>query len=319
MSLEEQITIKGEYPLKGVITVPAEQSETYPAILILSGSGPTDRDGNVPKKRLFINMYNQLADELTEAGFLTLRYDKRGAGQSGGDFYTTGMWDLVDDAGHALAFLKQNPKVDKERIILLGHSEGCIIATALNEREPVNGIILSSGAAENIEEALKFQRESAYRELLKKTGLLGWLVRTFKLIDRSEKKAQKIFDQMISSNQDMIRIQLVAKMNAKWFREHFAYDVMKGMSHIRCPVLAITGDKDIQVYPQNVAKVPDLIRGEAEAHVIQDMNHVLREQKKEISILKAVKEYKKQANDPLHPVFIETVKNWVVRNFQKES
>lgn len=68
MSLEEQITIKGEYPLKGVITVPAEQSETYPAILILSGSGPTDRDGNVPKKRLFINMYNQLADELTEAG-----------------------------------------------------------------------------------------------------------------------------------------------------------------------------------------------------------------------------------------------------------
>ncbi|WP_199426637.1 alpha/beta hydrolase family protein [Thermaerobacillus caldiproteolyticus] len=126
------------------------KKQNYPAVLILSGSGPLNRDGNDAKGKLQLNLYKQLASFITSLGFITLRYDKRGIGESEGDYFSAGMWDLVHDAKSAVQFLKNHPSVDDQRIIVLGHSEGTTLAVALNTIERIHGLILLSGAGERL-------------------------------------------------------------------------------------------------------------------------------------------------------------------------
>lgn len=314
---EEQVEIKGKVLLKGTLSIPETTEEKAPAVLIIAGSGPGNRDGNIPKAKLNLNMYKMFADQFTDVGFISLRYDKRGVGESEGDLDRAGMWDLVDDAESALQFLKSHENVDHNRIVVLGHSEGCMLATALNEREKVSGLILLAGAAETIEEATKRQRELAYKEINSKKGFQGWLIKKLKVTEKAEKNTKKMFDKIVASDKDTIRVQIIAKMPAKWFREHFKYDLFGAMEKITCPVLAITGSKDIQATPEKVYDVPKLVKGPTEVHVIDGMSHVLREQKGDISITKIKKAYQDQSRLPLHPELIEKIITWLKNEFTK--
>jgi uncharacterized protein len=154
--IEEEVTIKGKYPLAATLGIPVGEG-FFPAVVIVAGSGTGDRDGNIKKAKFMPNMYRDLAHLLGEQGFVTLRADKRGTGKSGGDFITTGMHDLVDDILSLAAYLEEHPKV--ERVILLGHSEGCTLITAANAKHPVDGLIFLSGGAESLNDALKRQRD----------------------------------------------------------------------------------------------------------------------------------------------------------------
>lgn len=263
-------------------------------------------------------MYKLIADALAEAGIISLRYDKRGVGESEGDLTKAGMWDLVDDAESALQYLKNHPSVDRERVLVLGHSEGTMLATALNERNPVAGLILLAGAADTLEDATKYQRELVYEELRKETGFKGWLIRKLNVIEKAEAKAQKIFTKIYDSDKDVIRVQLVAKMPAKWFREHHRFDLYGAMGKIECPVLAINGSKDVQTRLENVFKVPELVAGPTEVHVIEGMNHILREQKIDFPMQKIKKAYQAQSGTALHPELMIIVTNWINKVYNKE-
>ena len=116
---EKQIIINSEYDLSATLTLPEDGKEKHPAILIISGSGPGDLDGNF--KKLKVNIYKYLAEYLTSIGFVTLRYDKRGVGTSKGEFNSTGMHDLIFDIQSNVDYLKTQSFVDSEKIILLGH------------------------------------------------------------------------------------------------------------------------------------------------------------------------------------------------------
>jgi uncharacterized protein len=88
--------------LNGTLALPDYSQEKYPAVLIIQGSGKLDRDGNDSKGKFKLNLYKQLAQFVASLGFITLRYDNRGVGQSEGDYIAAGMWDLVHDAQNAI-------------------------------------------------------------------------------------------------------------------------------------------------------------------------------------------------------------------------
>lgn len=116
-----------------------------PAALLISGSGPIDRDSNA--KRLPIGVMGQLAAHLGANGVTSLRYDKRGVGESEGDYRSSGFYDNVDDAAAAIEALRARPEVDADRVVVIGHSEGALIASTLAADERLAGVALLAGAA----------------------------------------------------------------------------------------------------------------------------------------------------------------------------
>ena len=147
---EYEVAINSEFTLQGTITKPKADGK-YAAVVIIAGSGEIDRDGMIVPLKLESNIYKGLAHVMARLGVVTLRFDKRGVGKSEGEFLKTGMWDLVSDIEATIKYLKEQPFVDPENIILAGHSEGCMLATVVNARTPVNGLILLTGAAESLE------------------------------------------------------------------------------------------------------------------------------------------------------------------------
>lgn len=303
---------KTTYTTNGTLTIPNDVRTTYPAALIISGSGKGDRDGNIKKVKM--NIYKDLAEFLTSKGFITLRYDKRGTHQSGGNFHETGLSDLIDDAVQCVKFLQNHPKVDREKILILGHSEGSLIAPAVHKKVPVSGLILLAGAAEPSKDLTPRQSEKAYEEMNETKGLKGWLFRTLNVTEKARKQNEKIFQKVVDSDKAVMRVKGI-KLNAKWLRETLSYNVCDYLEEVTCPVLAITGEKDLQVPPDHARLIAEKVQGEAEWHIISDMNHMLRTYKGDHTMLGLMKEYKTQLNQPIDSELFEKMDAWLEKYY----
>ncbi|MFE9077773.1 alpha/beta hydrolase family protein [Bacillus mobilis] len=310
---EYEVAINSEYTLHGTITKPKADGK-YAAVVIIAGSGEIDRDGMIVPLKLASNIYKDLAHVIARLGVVTLRFDKRGVGKSEGEFQKTGMWDLVNDIEAMITYVKEQPFVDPENIILAGHSEGCMLATVVNARTPVNGLILLTGAAESLEEATKRQREIIYKELKEQKGIKGKLMRLLNIEKRGEKQAQKATEKMINSKKDIVKIGF-KPMNAKWFREHFQHDIYKDLQQVTCPVLAIAGDKDFQANPEKAKRIGDYVQGDSEVHVIKNMDHTLKYFEGDFKALQFKKIYAEGADKPLHPELEGIIVNWMDARF----
>lgn len=310
---EYEVAINSEFTLQGTITKPKADGK-YAAVVIIAGSGEIDRDGTIVPLKLESNIYKDLAHVIARLGVVTLRFDKRGVGKSDGEILKTGMWDLVSDIEAMITYLKAQPFVDPENIILAGHSEGCMLATVVNARTPVNGLILLTGAAESLEEATKRQREIIYKELKEQKGIKGKLMRLLNIEKRGEKQAQKATEKMINSKKDIVKIGF-KPMNAKWFREHFQHDIYKDLQQVTCPVLAIAGDKDFQANPEKAKRIGDYVQGDSEVHVIKNMDHTLKYFEGDFKALEFKKIYAEGADKPLHPELEEIIANWMDTRF----
>lgn len=308
MSKNLEVMIQGAFRLSGTLTIPNEERPLFPAVLIVAGSGKADRDGNI--KKLQANMYKGLAEFLTDKGFITLRYDKRGTYKSEGNFLETGLNDLIDDAAACVQFLQSQPNVDKEKIFILGHSEGALIAPAVHKKKPVSGLILLAGAASSNLELLPLQTERAYAEMNQARGLKGWVVRKLRVTEKARKQNQKLFAKIASSQKAVMRVQGV-KMNAKWLRETIHYNVCDYLQEVACPVLAVTGEKDVQVPPEDAKRIAELVQGEAEWKIIPNMNHILRPFEGYHTMLGIMKEYKPLAAQPICRELLETIEKWL--------
>src|SRR3954453_5004734 len=126
--VDRPLHLPGEHPLNVTLTLP-DHGLPAPAVLIASGSGPLDRDSN--HRRARFDVARQVAHALAAGGLASLRYDKRGVGESPGDWRRAGLYDNVDDLGAALDTPVARPEVDPARVLLAGHSEGAILAAAL--------------------------------------------------------------------------------------------------------------------------------------------------------------------------------------------
>lgn len=127
--------------LAGTLTLPRTPGP-HPAIVLIPGSGEVDRDGSLFGHQF----YFVLADDLTRRGFAVLRGDKRGVGQSGGDFASATSLDFAADIGVGVAFLRSRPEVDGGRIGLVGHSEGALVGSIVAARDPgIAFLVLMAG------------------------------------------------------------------------------------------------------------------------------------------------------------------------------
>lgn len=302
--LEEEIKFKSNtIELAGTLTLP-DADGTFPAVLLIAGSGPVDRNENV--KKMKINAFFDISHYLAQNGIASLRYDKRGIGQSEGDHWTTGFYDLVQDAHAALEFLKQQKNIQPNRIFILGHSEGSMIATRLaGIGAEVAGIMLIAGPAQSGEDILKWQALQVINGI---KGFNGIIIKIFQKFHYDfSKKQQKAIDKIKNSKKDCYKEKHLIKVPAKWFREFFAYNPADDFPKIKIPVLAITGSKDIQVDPADLEKMANLIKSPFEYHVIENMTHMLRVEEDEASISK----YKKEIKRPIEPELLKLVLDWL--------
>jgi uncharacterized protein len=315
---EKHISIESHVMIKGTLSFPESMEGKAPAILIIPGTGTVDRNGKVNAK-VDLKIYRQLAVLLTSLGFVTLRYDKRGVGESEGDYYKTGLWDLVDDAIAAIQFLKRLPEVDPKRVLVVGHSEGSTLGTAVAAREPLAGLVLLAGAVERLTEALVRQRQIARMDILNGKGFQASLLRLLGLHNKIETQAQKLNEKVLNSTEDTIR-QGFAKLNAKWFREHYAYNVREDLKKVTCPVLAITGNRDIQADPEAIKNLPLYVNvPNTKYFVIENMNHSLKYQANMSSMFTAKKDMLADSDSPFHPELVEVLEKWLSAYVQEKE
>lgn len=299
--IEENITFtSGLIVLAGTLTLPSNAGK-FPAVLLIPGSGPINRDEN--HKKLKLNVFNALANTLANQGIAALRYDKRGIGQSSGNFFTASFRDNISDAEAALAFMRTQEHINPHKLFLIGHSEGAFIATHLARKDQkLAGTVLLAGAARNVEEVLKWQLP----EILKTFS--PWKKFLLRMLPINPEKSQKkFFDKIKNTNEPVIKIRLFKKINAAWFREILKYNPANDFPKITTPVLAITGKKDIQVPCCDLETMKVLMTASIETHAIDDLTHILRKDVKNASIL----HYKALAKLPLDEELLNILIKWL--------
>lgn len=306
------IQIQSEFMIEAKLCTPS--TKTSKLFIIISGSGNGDMDGNL--KRIKPNMYQLLSDELIKSGFATLRYNKRGIGASEGNFHETGLQDFLVDLDACVTYARNT--LQYKEIYLLGHSEGCMIATLYSKDHDIEGMILLSGAGIALKSAILEQTQSIIEEISVLKGFKGKLLRLLVKEKSLVKKQTKLFKKFTDSDKDMVRVQFF-KMPAKWFREHFAYndeDFLTILRDTKIPVLAITGSKDVQANPIDLDNLETLQNSFIETNKAIEMDHLLRTFTGTKTILNLKKQYKKDVKKPLSEELLGAIAMWTNKHIK---
>ncbi|GHH29513.1 alpha/beta hydrolase [Lentzea cavernae] len=294
-----EITLdSGGHTLHGTLTLPPGPGP-HPAALCLPGSGKVDRDSNAGRVRMDLGV--PLAQALARQGIASLRYDRRGVGASPGDWRAAGFLDNRADAALALRTLRARPEIRPDAVGVLGHSEGAVHAMGLGAHERPAAVVLLAGYARTGKEALLWQAGRVagtlprpIRPLLPLLGRIG--LRQLAALE--------------ATTTDVARVG-GARVNARWWREQLAYDPRADLSGITAPVLAITGDKDLQVDPGDLDVVASLVPG-AEIRLVPDLTHVLRRDAK----APALTSYSRLLRQPVDSELLAEVALWLAQRLR---
>jgi len=288
----------GSLSLEGTLTTP--HTSPGPAALLISGSGPIDRNSN--SQHLAINIMGELATHLEASGIASLRYDKRGIGNSDGDYLASGLHDNIADAQAALVALRSRPEVDPGQLFVIGHSEGAIIASDLAGDSQLAGVVLLAGTAQNGRDLLTWQTAQIASTLPKPVQYLT------KLVGRDLQRIQsKRLARIERTHEDVVRIRF-AKLNAKWLREFMAYESIDALHHAKVPILAITGSKDLQVNPADINLIKQAVPTPFTGHIVDDLTHLLRTETGPATL----RTYKNQARRPIDQSVATMITDWMV-------
>ncbi len=247
----------GTYSLFGSLMVPPSK-EKIPVILIIPGSGPTDRNGNNPYG-LSTDSYRLLARELYKAGIASLRFDKRGVGKSQPalpDESRLVIDTYVFDAGKWFDLLRKDPRFSS--IIILGHSEGALIGSISANFQRADGFISVSG--------MGFPADTIIlKQIAAQSPALADTAR--EIINHIKK------DEPFHTNEYLSPIFRPAV--ALYLKSWFSFSPAVELSLVRCPVLIIQGSRDLQASMED-ARILAAARPQSKLVVIPDMNHVLK-------------------------------------------
>jgi uncharacterized protein len=304
MNTEEVRFDAGGCPLAGTFV---EADHAVAAALLLPGSGKSDRDSNARLpfgQVLRIGVSKAIADALEPAGVSSLRYDKRGVGASGGADNGVGMPQRLSDAHAALRWLAG--RAAGLPLLVFGLSEGTYYAAQLAAADTrVSGIVLIGGSVRRGDEVLAYQTAAVADRLPASARLILRLMRTDAI-----RAQRKNMDKILASTADVIRVQ-GNKVNARWFRDFCAYEPGEALAEVTVPVLAITGEHDLQVPPADVDAIGRLVRGPFEGHVVHDLSHLLRPDPASVG----PRGYRRAVRQPVSPEVLTLITNWVARNW----
>ncbi len=301
--------------LAGTLTVPPGDGP-FPAVALISGSGPQDRDETVFGHKPFL----VLADALTRRGIAVLRYDDRGVGGSTGEYATAVTSDFAADAEGAVRHLASLPEVTAGEIGLIGHSEGAVVAPIVANRSgDVDFVVLlaSSGVtgqellvmqliainrAMGVSEAITEQRSRLQRELL------GLLAETPDDTAAARQARELLADAGVTG--EAAEAQVRALLNP-WMRYFLAYDPLPELRALEVPVLAMWGEKDTQVPPEgNMGPVAAALAESGDpdvtVRVLPGLNHMLQ-----TAGTGAPTEYA-TIEETMAPAVLEAIGDWIL-------
>lgn len=258
--MEERVEITvSTGALHGTLLVP-EGGESVPVMLMVAGSGPTDRDGNSPLMKGKNNCTRMLAEKLLKGGIATLRYDKRGVGESKearGDDDKNVFEDVVHDAETWIGLLKSDGRFGS--IIVAGHSEGSLIGMLAARSAGADGYVSIEGAGRPIDQVLveQFKRQPAF--LRKPNARILEALRRGETVERMNFLLKKLYRPEVQP----------------YLRSWLAYDPAEEMEKLDISVLIVQGGRDIQT-SANDFNALKAARPDATILYLEEMNHVLK-------------------------------------------
>jgi uncharacterized protein len=321
---EEEVSFAagdGKATLAGTLSLP-QGTGPFPAAVLVGGSGPNDRDESVAGHKPFLI----LADFLARKGIAVLRYDKRGISGSTGNFSEATIEVFAQDAQSALAYLAKRTEVDARRLGVVGHSEGGILAALAATGSPdVKWVVLLATPASTGERTLLRQSELIARA----GGLPEDQIERSLAFDRKayaavrqskdpaalELRLQELVDQSgLGASMPPAALQAQIKlMGSPWFREFLDFDPLPLLTKLQCPVLALAGDRDLQV--DSLENVP-LLRKAYESSgnkdftvlEIEGVNHLFQKaQSGSPALYGAIEE-------TIAPEVLTAIGNWVAKH-----
>ena len=307
--------------LAGTLTIPAGPGP-FPAVVLLSDSGPHGRDVEQQDYRMF----GSLADHLTRRGIAVLRFDDRGVGKSQGNNLTATTADLVSDAQAAMVFLRARQLIDQRYIGLLGHGEGANVALlAAAEQQPATPAFVVSLAGYGLP-----GRDVIQRQQLEIMRLIGANPAQVKAALAMNKEMITIIRQTPNDNQargkvaatlrfhntdldpHMARARAV-QLTSPWSRYFLDFDPTRALPAVKCPVLLLGGSNDLQVDPhQNIAPLrKGLKNANVRAVRLAGVNHWFQPEMKDWPLVDG------EQQPIFSPKTQDVVREWIFANTER--
>lgn len=290
--------IKAGIILAGTLTLPKKDG-VFPVVILITGSGPQNRDEELLGHKPFL----VLSDYLTKNGIAVLRYDDRGTALSKGDFKTATSADFATDVESAIIYLKTRKEIKKKKIGLMGHSEGGLIAPMVaSKSKDVAFIVLLAGTGIQGDQILLLQQKLIGKasglsdEDLQKNELTNR--KAFDIVKKSNSIEQLNIDltnfikQSLVENpnaekpqgmsdEDFVKLQ-VKQIANPWMQYFIKYNPAPALEKVKCPVLAINGEKDLQVPPkENLEAIKNALTKGGNKKVttkeLPNLNHLFQE------------------------------------------
>jgi len=318
--------------LAGTLTLP-EHGGPFPAVVLITGSGAQDRNEEIMNHRPFL----VLADHLTKTGIAVLRVDDRGVGGSTGDVESSTSEDFALDVLAGVDFLKNRKEIDSKKIGLIGHSEGGLIAPiAASKTEDVAFIVLMAGTGLTGEEIIYLQsrliaqssgvKNEDIEQNLDVQRKIFAVVKSGEPVDIIKNKLQKMFlDDFNAKTEDERKAMgdpeasfeaQVRQVTSRWFIFFLTYDPTTHLKMVKCPVLAINGEIDLQVPPkENLAAIDKALREAGNRHVtikeFPGLNHLFQR-----ASIGTPSEYAK-ISETINPEVLSLISSWILDTLDK--
>ena len=317
---------KDNVVLAGTLTFPKEGSN-FPAVVMITGSGGQDRNEELLGHKPFL----VISDYLTRNGIAVLRFDDRGIAQSTGDHSKATSEDFANDVLAAVQFLKERKEIDKTKIGLIGHSEGGMIAPlAAIQSDDVSFIILMAGpgipgdSILYLQGALIQRAEGESEEKIKKSVELQRSI--FKMVINStddEKLNKDLRDKFYEEYPNMTEEEKkeigdpevyldmqIKTITSPWFKYFLKFDPAPVLEKVKCAVLAINGENDLQVPPrENLSAIKSALERSGnnnfEVVELKRLNHLFQS-----SETGRISEYG-QLEETISPLALQTMLDWI--------
>ncbi|MEX1368769.1 MAG: alpha/beta fold hydrolase [Nannocystaceae bacterium] len=244
--------------LAGTLTVPRGPGP-YPAALLITGSGAQDRDESLLGHKPFL----VLADHLTRQGIAVLRVDDRGVGGSTGSLQESTGEALARDVAAGVAWLRADPRIDPARVGLVGHSEGAVLGPRVAAEDPkIAFVVMMAGTGVPGAEVVREQSAAILRAKDTPAASVEIMrnrqARAMQVVagDADTQTARAELAEILGGSGPQVDAMLTT-----WFRDFARYDPAPTLRKLRCPVLVLNGELDLQVLPdQNLPAIEQALR-----------------------------------------------------------